>query len=78
MRPGTNNWVGDGGMLAFTHGWTQKWCDVCCLEAQLAHAYERAAEIPGMLAKLADLRAAPRVTETESPKSPVPPPKGPR
>jgi hypothetical protein len=44
-------------MLAVTHGWTTKWCLICVLEAQIAHAKERAAALPGLEAQLEEERA---------------------
>ena len=55
-RQGTENWVGDGGMLAFTHGFSQCWCKICCLEEQLKHAREVVARIAGMETELAALK----------------------
>ena len=55
IRPGTVQWVGEGGMLAVTHGWYSMWCERCVLEAQLAYARRRAAEIPELTKKLAAL-----------------------
>lgn len=52
-RPGTEPWVGDGGLLAMTHGWTKMWCKPCVLEAQIGHARERADVIPELEAELA-------------------------
>lgn len=49
------DWVGDGGVLAMTRGWASKWCEICCLEAQLKHAKERAEAIPTMEKRLAEL-----------------------
>ena len=46
LHPATCTWVGDGGVLAWTHGFRQRWCDCCALKAQLNHARDRAAEIP--------------------------------
>lgn len=45
-RPATVNWTADGGVLAFTHGMSERWCERCCIEAQLAHAQKMAARIP--------------------------------
>jgi hypothetical protein len=57
-NPGTLDWVGDGGVLALTHGWVAKWCEPCCLKVQIKHAEERAAELPKMRARLAELEPA--------------------
>ena len=51
-REGTNDWVGEGGMLAWSHGWSQKWCDLCCVREQLAHAKKLAERIPELEEKL--------------------------
>ena len=57
QREATVKWVGEGGTIAFVHGCYENWCEVCALEAQLAHAKERAAEIPEMERQLAELKA---------------------
>jgi predicted lipoprotein len=44
--------------LAFTHGMSQPWCEVCALTEQLKYARERAAAIPVMEARLAELGVA--------------------
>lgn len=53
-RPGTVRW---GDALAVTHGFTQMWCEVCAVTAQLNFARERAAAIPELEARLVELRA---------------------
>ncbi len=55
LRPGTETWVGEGGALALIHGMTQLWCRRCVLETQLAHAQERAAQIPELTRLLKEL-----------------------
>ena len=45
-RRATENWVSEGGTLAFVHGNYQRWCHLCTLRAQLAHAVAMAASIP--------------------------------
>jgi protein-arginine kinase activator protein McsA len=37
-REATVHWVGEGGVLDFVHGMYEEWCEICSLEAQLAHA----------------------------------------
>lgn len=54
-RPSTQNFATDA--TAFAHGWVQRWCDICALEAQIKHAKERARKLPGMERKLARLKA---------------------
>lgn len=49
-REGTLAW---GDALALTHGFAARWCEVCALTAQIAHAEERAAALPGLRARLA-------------------------
>lgn len=53
-RLGTIDWVGEGGTLAFSHGFYVKWCEVCALEEQIKHAEERAAILPELRAQLAE------------------------
>jgi RNA polymerase subunit RPABC4/transcription elongation factor Spt4 len=55
-REATENWVGEGGMLALTHGMYSCWCKICCLEAQLKYMREIVARIPETEAELAALR----------------------
>lgn len=52
-RPSTTQWVGDGGALAYTHGFYELWCDVCVLTEQLKHARATARRIPVLERKLA-------------------------
>lgn len=56
-RPGDCLWVGDGGTLAVAHGLGAWWCNRCIVEAQLKYANERAADIPRLERKLAELMA---------------------
>jgi hypothetical protein len=37
-REATENWIGEGGALAFAHGWYKRWCKRCCLEMQIIYA----------------------------------------
>lgn len=39
-------WVGDGGIMALTHGHYSMWCQICAVGTQLQYARERAASIP--------------------------------
>jgi hypothetical protein len=54
-RPGTLEWVGEGGTLAFVHGMSQLWCEICCLKTQLIHFRAMASKIPETEARLAEL-----------------------
>jgi hypothetical protein len=56
-RRSTTEWVGDGGSLAYVHGFAKRWCDVCALEAQLDYARQAAERIPDLEARLAKVRA---------------------
>lgn len=56
QREGTENWVGEGGTMAFIHGMHQCWCKICCCEAQLEYARKLAATIPELEVKLAALK----------------------
>lgn len=58
QRLGTLAWIGDGGTLAWVHGCGTWWCPPCVLEAQLAYALQRAADIPRLQRELAAVRAA--------------------
>lgn len=57
VREATMRWAGDQGMFALTHGTWLPWCEVCAVEAQLDYARDRAASIPELEKKLADLKA---------------------
>ena len=35
---GTQNWVGEGGMMEMVHGNYSIWCDCCALKAQIKYA----------------------------------------
>ena len=54
IREGTQQWIGEGGMLAVSHGFYQLWCEVCVFGAQVAYAEEQAKSIPALKAKLAE------------------------
>lgn len=62
-RPATSWWVGEGGLLGWTHGFRRPWCDVCCLEAQIEYAEAAAAQLPEMKARLAKMLEAERVSD---------------
>lgn len=51
----TIRWVGEGGMLAFTHGCWSPWCECCELKAQLEYAKELSASIPEKEKRLKDV-----------------------
>jgi hypothetical protein len=57
-RPATLDWVGDGGVLAYTHGMSVRWCEVCATRAQLEHAQAAAQRIPELETKLRTLLGA--------------------
>jgi hypothetical protein len=56
--PGTELWVGDGGWMAANHGMGEWRCELCVVKAQLEHAIQRAALIPVMKKRIAELEAA--------------------
>ena len=51
-------WVGEGGALAWAHGMSQLWCEICCVETRLIHFREMASKIPEMESRLAELLKA--------------------
>lgn len=57
-RPATMNWSESGSGLDFVHGNYTRWCDHCAVTRQLAFARERAADIPRLEARLANLEKA--------------------
>ena len=54
-RKAVLDWVNEGGALAFVHGLSMRWCELCAVTAQLEHARKMAANIPTLEAKLAEL-----------------------
>ena len=56
LRPGTELWVGHGGVLDHVHGLSRRWCRQCVVEAQLTHARAAADRIPALQAELEELR----------------------
>ncbi len=52
QRPATENWTGDGGSLAFVHGFYQRWCKLCCVRKSLECAIEVASRIPDLKKQL--------------------------
>jgi len=55
QRPGEVDWVGDGGAIAWAHGFTQRWCRLCCVRAQLEYAYKVVDTIPALEKELQQL-----------------------
>ena len=55
QRPATRVWVGKGGLLAYVHGAVANWCERCVVAAQLDYARERAAAVPELIRRLAEL-----------------------
>lgn len=53
QRPATKIWTGDGGSLAYIHGFYSRWCEQCVLEAQLVYARQQAERIPELERQLA-------------------------
>jgi len=56
-RPASENWVGEGGMLDYVHGFYQRWCKLCCLKAQLEYARKQVERIPDLEKQLAEEEA---------------------
>lgn len=54
-RPATGMWTGDEGAVAAIHGAYSWWCERCMVVAQLERARERAAAIPELERRLAEL-----------------------
>lgn len=52
----TTHWVRTGGILDLVHGAYEDWCECCCLKFQLEYAKERAAAIPDIERKLAEVQ----------------------
>lgn len=56
-RPATGMWTGDEGIVAALHGAYSWWCEQCMVVAQLERARERAATIPELERRLAEIDA---------------------
>lgn len=48
----TIKWVGEGGVLDFTHGFYQEWCKQCALKEQIKHCEKAAKRLPRLKEKL--------------------------
>src|SRR3972149_5250684 len=48
LHKATETWVGEGGILGFTHGMSSEWCDCCVIQAQLKFCKEAAARLAGL------------------------------
>lgn len=57
-RKAVLDWVNDGGALAYVHGLSMRWCELCAVETQLEHARKQAARIPELEAALKALQEA--------------------
>ena len=55
LRPGTETWVADAGVLGLLHGMHQRWCSLCVVKEQLKYAREKAAAIPALEQQLREL-----------------------
>ncbi len=45
-------WVGEGGILAATHGMGSPWCKVCMLKEQIKHCKKMMNRLPELEAEL--------------------------
>jgi len=52
-RPATESWIGEGGVLAMTHGMSQAWCKLCCLQEQILYAKKIIKNFPKLKRELA-------------------------
>ena len=55
-RVATQRWIGDEGTLGLIHGWSQWWCEVCCVEAQLEFIKKLVSKIPGLEKRLKEIK----------------------
>ena len=55
-REATQNWVGTGGIMEFTHGMYQRWCTYCATKESLKYAKKQAKRISALERKLAKLK----------------------
>ena len=56
-REGTEIWC-EYGVLGWTHGMGQHWCEICVLEEQLEFARKAVERIPEMTKRLEELKRA--------------------
>ena len=60
LRPATLDWYGEGGALAFTHGFFERWCELCATEYQIEFAERQIRDcterLPELRSKLLTLR----------------------
>jgi hypothetical protein len=49
---GTENWVGESGFLAFSHGFYQVWCKCCVIKEQLKYCKKMSKALPKLEKKL--------------------------
>jgi hypothetical protein len=54
-QPATTDWVGEGGVLAWTHGMSSPRCKRCCLVDQIAYARKVVARLPELEAELREI-----------------------
>lgn len=54
-REATETWVGDGGVLAWSHGGGRPWCELCCKKAQLKYAEDAASRISNLKKEIFEL-----------------------
>lgn len=69
-RPGTENWVGNGGVVGYVHGIYERWCSLCVARAQLKHCEDAAARIESLRAEVARLEADPVSPRSAPPDAP--------
>jgi hypothetical protein len=48
----TINWVGEGGILDYTHGMYERWCECCALKENIKHAKKMAKRLSILERKL--------------------------
>ena len=62
-RPATQNWIGIGSTPDYVHGNFARWCELCCVEAQLEYARKAAERIPELEKRLEFLRTDDSILE---------------
>lgn len=60
-------WLGESSTFEYARnpGYFPKWCRLCTLPVQIAHAEKMAAELPRLKAQLAEVEAARRAIRQE-------------
>lgn len=65
-HPAAMPWIGEGGVLEWTHGFYAWWCNCCMLKAQLQFARKQARRVERLEAQLANASRTCRAAATRA------------